>query len=100
MIELHEKYGEVVLFPLPAPSSGSVIYLRANSSLDRVFTDNKHFSKNTDTWAGAGNMSDVNNLIQPMYNGSLFEVAGKEHTANRKVVNPFFAHPKVRAEEV
>lgn len=95
MIELHEKYGEVVLFPLPAPSSGSVIYLRANSSLDRVFTDNKHFSKNTDTWAGAGNMSDVNNLIQPMYNGSLFEVAGKEHTANRKVVNPFFAHPKI-----
>ena len=40
-------------------------------------------------------MSDVNNLIQPMYNGSLFEVSGREHTANRKVVNPFFAHPQI-----
>lgn len=90
MISVHEKYGDVVSFPTP---SGTVIFMRGNEELERVFTDTKYFAKNTDTWSAAGTVSDVNNLIQPMYKGSLFETTGKEHNENRKTINPFFAHP-------
>jgi len=92
MISVHEKYGEVASFPTP---SGTVIFMRGNSELERVFTDTKFFAKNTDTWSAAGSVSDVNNLIQPMYKGSLFETTGKEHNENRKTINPFFAHPEI-----